>query len=233
MAKKKRTPLVSQYMEQISSEVFDDYQQLLREYVRNRHGVYALYRREKLYYVGLAKDLRGRLKTHLKDRHAQKWDRFSVYLTITDSHVKELESLLLRIVQPKGNRIGGGFARAQNLKKELRTRIRSEQKMRMEALLGRTGPRRKQSVRVAKLESENGPVLARYAKRPRVLRANYKGKRYAARVLRDGRISYGGVKYNSPSMAGVAVIKRPCNGWDFWTYERAPGEWVRLKQLRS
>jgi hypothetical protein len=55
----KRTPLVSQYLEQISSEVFDDYQQLLRQYVRNRHGVYALYRREKLYYVGLAKDLRG------------------------------------------------------------------------------------------------------------------------------------------------------------------------------
>ncbi len=31
---------------------------------------------------------------------------------------------------------------------------------------------------------------------------------------------------------GAAVIKRPCNGWTFWTYQRAPGDWVRLDTLR-
>jgi restriction endonuclease S subunit len=30
---------------------------------------YALFRRGKLYYVGLASDLRGRLRTHVKDHH--------------------------------------------------------------------------------------------------------------------------------------------------------------------
>jgi len=24
----------------------------------------------------------------------------------------------------------------------------------------------------------------------------------------------------------------PCNGWKFWNYERAPGDWVRLRTLR-
>jgi type I restriction-modification system DNA methylase subunit len=35
-----------------------------------RHGVYALYRGNRLYYVGLASNLRSRLNTHLRDRHA-------------------------------------------------------------------------------------------------------------------------------------------------------------------
>ncbi len=33
---------------------------------------------DELYYVGLAKDLRWRLKHHLKDHHHAPWDRFSV-----------------------------------------------------------------------------------------------------------------------------------------------------------
>jgi hypothetical protein len=38
--------------------------------------------------------------------------------------------------------------------------------------------------------------------------------------------------YNSPSLAGAAVVKRSCNGWTFWKYERAPGDWVLLDVLR-
>jgi len=76
-------------------------------------NVYALYKRSKLYYVGLAKDL----KAHLNDRHGQSWDRFSVYLTIGDEHLKELESLILRIVKPKGNKVKGKFAKSQDLRR--------------------------------------------------------------------------------------------------------------------
>ncbi len=215
--------------------MLDDYQHLIREYVRRRHGVYALYRRDKLYYVGLARDLRSRLKTHLKDRHARLWDRFSIYLTITDSHVKELESLLLRIVQPKGNRAGGGFAKAQNLKQVLGKRIRDHQRAQLDQLMGRR--RRAKAGRVPRISKTSGaaiPVLAAYKSRPKFLRGRYKGKRYVARVLRDGSISYAGTAYRSPSMAAKAATKRKnFNGWYFWTYERAPGEWVRLRELRK
>ncbi len=92
----KHTPLVSQYLEKISRSVLEKYQGIIREYVAKRHGVYALYRGNRLYYVGLASNLRNRLRHHLRDRHGQSWDRFSVYLTIGDSHIKELESLVLR-----------------------------------------------------------------------------------------------------------------------------------------
>ena len=65
----KRAPLVCEHMENISRDALEEYQDIVRQYVRRRQGVYALYRRGKLYYVGLASNLRGRLANHLKDRH--------------------------------------------------------------------------------------------------------------------------------------------------------------------
>ena len=99
----KRAALVTQHLEMISRNLLDKYQDVIRQYVRGRHGIYALYNNGKLYYVGLASNLRNRLRHHLNDRHGQSWDRFSVYLTIGDSHMKELESLFLRIFKPAGN----------------------------------------------------------------------------------------------------------------------------------
>ena len=83
-----RSSLVCQHLENISRDVLEEYQDTVRQYVRDRQGVYALYRRGKLYYVGLARNLRMRLAHHLRDRHGDSWDRFSVYLTIGDSHLR-------------------------------------------------------------------------------------------------------------------------------------------------
>jgi len=99
----RQAQLVSQHLENISHEALSKYQDVIRSYVRGRQGIYALYRKNEIYYVGLASNLRSRLKHHLRDRHKKLWDRFSVYLTIGDSHLKELESLILRTVKPSGN----------------------------------------------------------------------------------------------------------------------------------
>lgn len=108
---------VCQYLENISRKALENYQDIIRQFVRDRHGIYALYRRTKLYYVGLASNLRSRLHHHLRDRHTQTWDRFSIYLTIADQHLKELETLVLRIADPKGNRQTGKFSKAEDLKR--------------------------------------------------------------------------------------------------------------------
>ena len=92
----KKTGLVSQHLENIDVGALEEHQDIIKTYVRQREGVYALYKKGRLYYVGLASDLRWRLGAHLKDRHKEKWDRFSVYLTVNDQHLKELESLMLR-----------------------------------------------------------------------------------------------------------------------------------------
>jgi hypothetical protein len=232
MAKRKRSALVSQYLEGISRTALAEYQPFFREQARRRNGVYALYRRKKLYYVGLARDLRGRLKTHLRDKHGESWDRFSMYLTVGDDHIKELESLVLRIVRPTGNRQGGKFAKAQNLRREFTRRVKQDAAAHLSELLG-VEARRKPAV--ARSRTANKAVLAAYVSRPLRLRAVYKGKTLKARVLSNGMISFAGKRYQSPSMAACAALphRRAINGWHFWTYERAPGDWVRLKELRK
>jgi hypothetical protein len=235
MARKK--PLVCQHLEDISRQALEKYQQIIRHYVRNRHGVYALYRCRKLYYVGLASDLRTRLRHHLKDRHGQSWDRFSVYVTIGDSHLRELESLLLRIVKTKGNKQKGKFAKSEDLRRRFRRDIKGSLQIEIQELLGPSPATPVRTVkRITKVLAKTGrkPILAAYTTKPLQLRSRFKGATLRAKSRRDGTIRFDGKTYSSPSLAGAVACKRPtCNGWSFWRYERAPGDWVPLDELRK
>jgi hypothetical protein len=226
----RRAQLVCQQLEKISREALEKYQAIIRNYTRKRNGVYALYKGDRLYYVGLAIDLRRRLKQHLKDKHVDAWDRFSIYITIGDHHIKEMESLLLRITRPSGNSQIGKFARCENLARRFRRDMKTLQKEEITSIFGM----KRKSVLD---DTADRPVLAPYVHeiRRRRLRGRYKGKLYKARVRSDGAISIYGVKqrFNSPSLAAIHFVKRNMNGWWFWTYERSPGEWVRLKHLRD
>jgi hypothetical protein len=188
------------------------------------------YRRKKLHYVG--RDLRGRLKQHLRDKHGESWDRFSMYFTVGDDHIRELESLVLRIVRPTGNRQVDKFSRAQNLRRDFARRVRQDAAEHLGMLLGTTVTLTPH-LRVAKTRAS--AVLAPFIHRPLRLRGTYKGKVLKARVLRNGVISFCGKRYQSPSTAALAALptRRAINGWSFWKFERAPGDWVRLKELRK
>lgn len=231
----KYTPLVSQYLEKISRAVLVKHQDIIREFVAKRHGVYALYRRDRLYYVGLASNLKSRLRDHLRNRHGQSWDHFSAYLTIGDSHIKELESLVVRIASPRGNKQEGKFAKADNLRKQLGQAIRQQQRNELEELMG--GQKRKTPVKptptAPKSRKGRRPVLSEYISTSFKLKAKFKNKTVTARVAQNGTIRFAGKTYLSPSLAGKAVCNRNCNGWTFWSYERAPGDWVHLNQLRK
>lgn len=237
---KKRSQLVCQQLENLSSVVLEEYQDIIRQYIRGRNGVYALYKGERLYYVGLARNLRGRLKQHLRDRHRALWDRFSVYLTIGEHHIREMESLLLRILRPPGNKVAGKFLRCENLNKKLARDIKTLQRETLASILG------EQRAAVAGPDSaDEQPVLAPYVAairgarlRGRRNRTRGHGKTVIAkaRVRKDGSIIVHGAigrKFASPSMAAQHVLGHNANGWDFWQYERSPGEWVRLRHLRD
>lgn len=225
--------LVCQHLENISRQALEKYQHLIRQYVRNRHGVYALYRRGKLYYIGLASNLRTRLGHHLKDRHAQSWDRFSVYFTIGDSHLRELESLLLRIVKTKGNKQKGRFAKSEDLRRSFARDAKRSWQLEMQDLFGRSAPRHP-TLKPAAAPAGRTPILAAYINGPLKLRARCKSETLHATVARAGSIRFNGKVYTSPSLAGAAARKyRTCNGWTFWQYERAPGDWVPLDELRK
>lgn len=230
----KRTPLVCQHLENLSREVLEKHQDIIRQYVRRRQGIYALFRRDKIYYVGLASNLRSRLGHHLKDRHHDSWDRFSVYVTIGDSHLRELESLILRIVKPPGNKQKGKFARSEDLRRRFKRDLMADMRLRVGDIFGKPAPvlaLRKQ----LKLEVDGRkPVLAQYLKGKLTLRARHKGKTCWAYVRKTGLIWFGGKHFTSPSLAGAHAVKRKtCNGWTFWQYQRAPGDWVLLDELRN
>lgn len=222
--------LVCQYLENISSEALEEYQHLIKGYIRRRHGIYALYRKNKLYYIGLASNLRNRLKHHLKDRHSNSWDRFSVYLILKDEHMKELESLLLRIIVPKGNKQKGKFKRAENIKKRFRRDISQFHKIELNNVFGDPS----KSIQIEIANQGRVPIMKKYIKRKGFqIRMNYKGKQYNARIKSNGQIQFKDNIFNSPSLAAASVLKRTANGWYWWKYQRSPGEWVRLDEMRG
>jgi hypothetical protein len=225
----KRSPLVCQHLENISRGALEQYQDIIRQYVRNRHGVYALYRRDKLYYVGLARNLKMRLGHHLRDKHGNSWDRFSVYLTIGDSHLRELEALILRIVKPKGNTQTGKFASSEDIKRRFGRDVRERHRKAIEILLGlevRT------VTKATKPAGKTGALVKVLRGRAFRLRRKYKGKLYKARLRKDGKVVHNKVIYPTLSAAGKAICGHAVNGWKFWLCERAPGDWVKLEKIR-
>ena len=232
MKKRRSHALVLGFLERILSDAFEEYPRQITELIGKQHGIYALYKGNHLYYVGLATNLRNRIKHHLKDRHAGKWDRFSLYLVHKVDHIKELESLILRIAEPKGNRTGGRLRNAENLMKILDKKADEAQKRRRAVLFGDRAPKFKYRAEKHK-KSNNGPTLAPYVSSRFTIKRTYKGKEYQATVLADGCVKMGNKTFNSPSMAGHAIVKNACDGWFFWKVKNADGKWVPLDVLRK
>lgn len=235
--------LVCQYLENISSKALEKYQNIIKKYVRHRHGVYALYRKNKLYYVGLASNLRSRLRHHLRDRHANVWDSFSVYLTVGGEHLHELEALLLRIIDRKGNKQRGKFGKAEDLRRKFRNDLKKSISIELENLFCGGLQHRKEGAVYLKQTEGRRPVMAPFVNQRFHIRFKYKGKLYIAHVRRDGTITFARESadakrlqdkvFNSPSLAAAAATKKSMNGWTTWKYERAPGDWVLLDELRK
>jgi len=236
---KSRT-LVNSFLERISKTAFDTYSKQITDLVEGKHGVYALYKNDRLYYVGLASNLRNRVKQHLKDKHAKRWNRFSLYLVRKVDHIKEIESLLLRIADPRGNKQRGRLRGATNLKNKLRRLMEEKHKQELIAILsgGRTlqvhSTSNKQKKKRRKTSGKRDRPLKEYVKvkfKKRIY-GTYKGKDYTADIYTSGRIKFQGTNYDTPSAAARAITKKPTDGWYFWKI-RHNGELVRLKALRK
>lgn len=224
--------LVTDYIERMSGDILDDrYRAQLAELIRGHSGIYALYKDDALYYVGLAVDLMRRVDQHLKDRHRGAWNRFSVYLTARDEHMKPLESLLLRIYRPSGNQQGGRLPGANDRKRALAQAMRRrDDGLRAIALGGQVRKPIQKEQALVPSESSREELLAAMP-RPLALRAVYKGNPYRATLQRDGSVKCGSARYSSLSAAAVSIVKRNMNGWWFWKVRNASGVWVRLVDL--
>jgi hypothetical protein len=93
-----------------------------------------------------------------------------VYLTIGDSHLKELKSLILRIVRPTGNKQSGKFVKSDDLRAKHSKEIRALQRRELSWLIGhgstlKSGRKREES------PEGSQPELGQYISRPIPLRA--------------------------------------------------------------
>jgi hypothetical protein len=109
-----------------------------------------------------------------------------------------------------------------------------EDKRRRDKLLGREMARPVTSRRNRPKTRAGEPVMAHWFSKHTALRGEYKGELFKAHIRRDGRIVCRGKIFDAPSLAAREAIgrKRAMNGWWFWRFERAPGDWVRLRELR-
>lgn len=229
---KRQKHLVIQHLENISGQVLDEYPGVIKSIIKGKAGIYALYRKDKLYYVGLAINLMNRLKIHLKDRHRGAWDRFSVFLTLHNEHMKELESLMLRINHPPGNKVGGAFINSQSLRNQIHKKIKEHSEDKIALLMGGkfADRRRKTKMSVGKGISD----IVGMVERRRILIAKHKGKKYVATLRKDGSIGYKGKRYSSPTAVAKFVTgRKTINGWDFWKIKGDKNSWVKLSELRK
>ncbi len=228
-------PIVVGHLEKISSGVFERYPEQITGLTEGTQGVYALYRRQKLYYIGLASDLKRRIKWHLKDKHKGKWDRFSLYIIRKTDHIREVESVVVRIAEPRGNKQRGKLGGSKNLVRKLDAAIKERQKEERRGMLG-DGKGKDTRKRVKK-----GRKKRKVAERPlrgtfpsgKVIYATYKGKEYKAWVYRSGSIKFNGKLYDSPSGVGKAIRKKETDGWRFWKYKDKSGNLTAIKDLRK
>jgi len=101
----------------LESEVFA---KKLRQVMRRYAGIYVLYKRDKLYYIGLTKDLLGRIKWHLKDRHAGRWDHFAIFRIQRVRYLRDIETLIHHLIETPGNRVKGRVPRDADVNRILK-----------------------------------------------------------------------------------------------------------------
>lgn len=98
-----------------------------REVIGDSSGIYALYKGKKLYYVGIATDLLQRVYWHMRDKHRNRWDKVSFFVIDKHKYSKDIETVILRIFEPKGNGTRGKFEGHYELQDKL-NKIRREMK---------------------------------------------------------------------------------------------------------
>jgi len=114
-----RPMLIRAYAENLPGSLLGVFWKEFHDLLRGHSGIYVLYKDDIPHYVGKASSLPSRIRNHQKDRLRKEWDVFSLYVVRGDRYVKDVESLLLRIVRPKGALVSGRFRGAENLKKSL------------------------------------------------------------------------------------------------------------------
>ena len=220
-----RKGLFTESLENISRNLFRDHIQIIKELIGDSSGIYALYDDNELYYVGRASDLKRRVNQHLKDRHDAQWTHFSLFLIRKADYIGDIESLLIRIAEPIGNRAKPRGRDSRELLGKLKALIRRKHQEELAELIPGQPVARK-----SRKEKKPHKLIGLVKKRTPIYHT-YKGKEFKAMLTPKGNIYFKGTAYTSPTAAAKAIVRKgSVNGWGFWRIRNAAGEWVRLSE---
>lgn len=222
------------------------YKTLVKEELKNKFGVYALYdKKGKLYYVGIAQhNIAGRIKQHLKNKHKGKWEFFSVYFTKKKNFIKILEDAFISIVLPKGNiqkpiKINKGNRRIirkmdiiyKNKSKPM-SHLRGKAK-RSNVLKQNSIRKKSSSKRSIRKNNLNVTLKNRFQTSIPLEKLDKRNNKiYRATLLKSGQIKYKDKVYDTPSAAAKIATGLQQNGWTFWSFKHGD-QWVKLDCLRK
>ena len=158
--KSERGSLIKEVVEHLHFESFEFLEEAINDMMKGKPGIYALYDKKKLYYVGLSIDLKKRVKEHTEDGHAKKWNNFSIYIINKTKFLKDVETILLRVIDPPGNTVKGKIPKLKSLQKVLKKaakqKVSEAKKEAKEA---------KKKVKVAKKEAKEAKKKVKVAKK--------------------------------------------------------------------
>ena len=214
------------------------YKKIIKEHIGTKHGIYALYDKNgKLYYIGRALKISGRLKSHLfKNKHKGKWSRFSVYLTKEKEYNKSIEDVLISITKPKPPGNTNKPLRIEKLNRLISKNMKKIDKENRENISGKSrlnGRKNKLKIRNKKASKKNNtPSFKNPFGRDKVLKKTYKNKLYKAIWLKSGWIKYKNKIYSSPTGAAkMASGRSTINGKNFWRVQDNKGKWIQISKL--
>lgn len=112
MKKSPKGNLVKGFIPPISRSFLelDFFRKEIKEMLKGNSGLYVLYDNGELYYVGItSKDLFWRLYHHTRDKHKNKWNKFSVFIIARGRYLKDIETMAHLISNPPANLWKGRF----------------------------------------------------------------------------------------------------------------------------
>jgi hypothetical protein len=116
--KKRRGRLIRAYAEELPGTALEVFWREFKVLLQGQSGIYVLRKEGVPHYVGQASNLPYRIRHHLRDRLRGKWDGFSFYVVARTRYLTDLETLLSRIINPRGAKVIGRLRGATNLRKQ-------------------------------------------------------------------------------------------------------------------
>ena len=184
--------IIKYQLPKVSIEVLLKYEKDLINFIKNKGGIYVLYRDNDIYYVGKADNLKRRITQHVKDHHKNEWNAFSLCIPNTKSAIPAIERILISLLKPVGNNLlyEREIKRAE---RELENAIMRSHKERMNYLFHREEPQKIKKRKTKKIK---------ITKKNRCLEKEYNGKKYRVLALADGMFRFQSKRY--PSLTAIA-----------------------------